>query len=98
MVVKSRNTTRRLLAIAAIVVVLSFSFLVVAHSHNGPYEDQQCRLCHFAHSTAINLSQGASLPAPSIALRAAQIVSIDPQIQIVSHQLSPRAPPTQLFS
>jgi len=88
-------TTRwqRLLAIATVVVVLSFSFLVVAHWHSGGYEDQQCRLCHFAHTNAIDLAHGATLPAPVSVHRAIVATRVDPQFEVVSHQVSSRAPP-----
>jgi hypothetical protein len=91
--VMSGRTSRRWLAIFVALTVLSFSFLAVAHWHNGLQEDQQCLLCHVAHAPTLNWSHGANLPAP-VATRAARVLpALDPQLELVSHQISSRAPP-----
>jgi hypothetical protein len=84
---------RRAVAIAAIAVLLSFAFASVAHWHSGLHEDQQCRLCHFAHAPALDWSHAASLPAPATARTAKALASLDPQLELVFHHTSPRAPP-----
>jgi hypothetical protein len=89
----SGTTSRRWLAIFVALTVLSFSFLVVAHSHNGLQEDQQCLLCHVAHAPTLNWSHGANLPSPA-ATRAARVLpALDPQLELVFHQIASRAPP-----
>jgi hypothetical protein len=95
----SRKTTaQRLISVLLAVVVLSFAFQVASHWHRDSYDDQQCQLCHFAHSISVDLSHGTVLPAPSAAHTDVAVTWTDPQLEFVSHQLSPRAPPASLNS
>jgi hypothetical protein len=83
--------------IAAIVVaafVLSFAFQAAGHWHSQ-FEDQHCRICHFAHSVTVDLSHGTALPIPQAVARLNPSKAIDPHIEPVFHQTSPRAPPVQ---
>lgn len=89
----SRKTAQRWLAVLVAAAVLSFTFAVVAHWHDGLQEDQQCRLCHFAHAPAIDLSQGSALPAPISVRWVKAAAALDPQIELIFHQISSRAPP-----
>lgn len=79
------------------VLVLAFAFVAVAHWHNGGHEEQQCRLCHIVHTTAIDLSHGAVLAAPVVVQRAVAATLIDPQLELVSHQIASRAPPSPAY-
>src|ERR1700735_927251 len=90
-----RRTTYRLLAIVVAAVVLSFAFQAAGHWHNQSFEDQHCRICHFAHSVTADLSHGTTLPTPHAVARLNPITSVDPQLDIVFNQTSPRAPPSQ---
>jgi hypothetical protein len=83
--------------IAVIVVaafVLSFAFQAAGHWHSQ-FEDQHCRVCHFAHSVTVDLSHGTTLPIPQAVARLNAAKSFDPQLELVFHQTSPRAPPVQ---
>ena len=93
-----RNTAQRLIAVLLAVVVLSFAFEVASHWHRGSYDDQQCQLCHFAHSISVDLSHGTVLPAPSAAHTEVAVAWTDPQLEFVFNQLSSRAPPASLNS
>jgi hypothetical protein len=84
---------QRAVAIAAIAVLLSFAFVSVAHWHNGLQEDQQCRLCHFAHAPTLNWSHVANLPAPAATRSARALPALDPQLEPAFDQISSRAPP-----
>jgi len=90
-----RRTTYRLLAIVVAVVVLSFAFQAAGHWHNQSFEDQHCRVCHFAHSVTVDLSHGTSLPTPQAVARLNPTRPVDPKLELVFHQTSPRAPPSQ---
>jgi hypothetical protein len=88
------KTGQRWLAVFVVVSVLCFTFLIVAHWHDGGHEEQQCGLCHFAHATPIDRSHGAILPVPTPVHEASVTVSIDPQLELVFHQRASRAPPS----
>ena len=88
-----RTMTQRAVAIAAIAVLLSFAFISAAHWHNGLHEDPQCRLCHFAHAPALDWSHGASPPAPASARAGMALAALDPQLELLFHQISSRGPP-----
>jgi hypothetical protein len=91
----SRRTANRLLALTVAMVVLSFAFQAAGHWHNQSFEDQHCRLCHFAHSVTVDLSHGTTLPTPQAFARLNPSRSVDPKLELVFHQTSPRAPPSQ---
>lgn len=91
----SRRTAYRFLAILVAAVVLSFAFQAAGHWHNQPFEDQHCRVCHFAHSVTVDLSHGTALPTPQAITWLNPTRSVDPQLELVFDQTSPRAPPTQ---
>ena len=74
--------------------VLSFAFQAAGHWHSQ-FEDQHCRVCHFAHSVTVDLSHGTALPIPQAVARLNPFKAIDPHIEPVFHQTSPRAPPVQ---
>jgi hypothetical protein len=90
-----RRTTYRLLAIVVAAVVLSFAFQAAGHWHNQSFEDQHCRICHFAHSVTVDLSHGTTLPTPHAVAWLNPASSVDPHLEIVFDQTSSRAPPTQ---
>jgi hypothetical protein len=91
----SRRTAYRFLAILVAGVVLSFAFQAAGHWHNQSFEDQHCRICHFAHSVTVDFSHGTTLPTPRPVAWLSPIRSVDPQLELVFHQTSPRAPPSQ---
>ena len=91
----SHRTAYRLLAILVAAVVLSFAFQAAGHWHNQSFEDQHCRVCHFAHSVTVDLSHGTALPTPQAITWLKPPRSVDPQLELVFDQTSPRAPPTQ---
>jgi hypothetical protein len=90
-----RRTIYRLLAIVVAAVVLSFAFQAAGHWHNQAFEDQHCRVCHFAHSVTVDFSHGTTLPVPHAVARLNPTRSVDPQLELVFHQTSSRAPPNQ---
>src|SRR5580704_18406394 len=52
----SRRTAHRLLAVLVAVAVLSFGLQAAGHWHSRTFEDQHCRVCHFAHSVTVDFS------------------------------------------
>ena len=54
----SRQTAHKLLAVLVAVAVLSFGFQAAGHWHSRTHEDQNCRVCHFAHSVTVDFSHG----------------------------------------
>jgi hypothetical protein len=91
----SRRTTYRCVAILVAAVVLSFAFQAAGHWHNQVEDQQHCRVCHFAHSVTVDLSHGTALPRPQAFARMNLTRSVDPQLELVFHQTSARAPPRQ---
>jgi len=81
------------LATILALVVVSFALQAAGHWHNRSFEDQHCRVCHVAHSVTVDLSHGTGLPAPDAVDRLVQIRPIDPHLELISHQVSSRAPP-----
>ena len=90
----SRLTSRRLLAVLLAVAVLSFGLQAAGHWHSQSYEDQHCRVCHFAHSVTVDLSRATALPLPGLIARLSVIPVIDATLDTVVHQLSSRGPPS----
>lgn len=90
----SRRTSRRLLAVLMAVAVLSFGLQAAGHWHNRSYEDQHCRVCHFAHSVTIDLSHASALPLPEVITRLAVNPSADSPIAVDISRLSSRGPPS----
>ena len=90
----SRRTAHRLLAVLVAVAVLSFGLQAAGHWHSRTFEDQHCRVCHFAHSVTVDFSHGDALPLPEVVTRLAVNLSIDPTIDVVVHQISSRGPPS----
>jgi hypothetical protein len=90
----SRRTAHRLLAVLVAVAVLSFGFQAAGHWHSRTFEDQHCRVCHFAHSVAVDFSHGDALPLPEIVTRLALNLSLDPTLDVVVNQPSSRGPPS----
>jgi len=89
-----RTTTgQRVLAILVAALVLSFALQAAGHWHANSFEDQQCRVCHVAHSVAVDLSLVATLVAPDVVVRLIAPAAIDTQLDPVFHQLSSRGPP-----
>ncbi len=84
---------RRILATLVVVLVVSFGLQAAGHWHANSFEDQQCRVCHVAHSVAVDLSLVTTLVAPDVVVRLISPLAIDPQLDPVSHQLSSRGPP-----
>jgi hypothetical protein len=91
----SRRTAYRLLAILVAAVVLSFAFQAAGHWHNQSFEDQHCRICHFAHSVTVDFSHGTTLLRPHAVAWLNPTRSVDPQLELVFDQTSSRAPPAQ---
>jgi hypothetical protein len=87
------HITPRLLATLLALVVVSFALQAAGHWHNRTFEDQHCRVCHVAHSVTVDLSHGTGLQTPDAVVRLAQTRSIDPHLELISHQVSSRAPP-----
>jgi hypothetical protein len=87
--------TYRVVAVVMAAFVLSFAFQAAGHWHNQSFEDQHCRLCHFARSVTVDLSHGTTLPTPHAVAWLNPITSVDPQLDVVFDQASPRAPPSQ---
>jgi hypothetical protein len=87
------KTSRRFLAVFLAVAVACFAFQAAGHWHSNSYEDQHCRVCHFAHSAVVDLSQSTALVVPAAVQRLTSILDIDPALDLIFHQLSSRAPP-----
>jgi hypothetical protein len=90
----SRRTARRLLVVLVAVAVLSFGLQAAGHWHSRTYEDQHCRVCHFAHSVTVDFSHGDALPLPEIVARLAVNLAVDPTFDVATHRLSSRGPPS----
>jgi hypothetical protein len=90
---RPRRTAHRVLAIFVAVLVLSFALQAAGHWHSNSFEDQQCSVCHVAHSVVVDLSQVTTLAAPDVVVRLISARPIDPTLDLVFHQLSSRAPP-----
>jgi hypothetical protein len=90
-----QRTTYRIVAVVVAAFVLSFAFQAAGHWHNQFEDQQHCLVCHFAHSVTVDLSHGTALPIPQAVARLNPLRSVDPQLELVFHQTSPRAPPVQ---
>src|SRR3984957_3578848 len=90
----SRRTAHRLLAVLVAVAGLSFGLQAAGHWHSRTFEDQHCRVCHFAHSVTVDFSHGNALPVPEIVNRLAVKLSFEPALEVVVHRLSSRGPPS----
>jgi hypothetical protein len=90
----TRWTALRLLAVLVAVAVLSFGLQAAGHWHSRTFEDQHCRVCHFAHSVAVDFSHGNALPLPEVVNRLAVNPSFEPALEVVVHRLSSRGPPS----
>jgi hypothetical protein len=89
----SRRTAQRVLAILVAALVVSFALQAAGHWHSNSFEDRQCRVCHVAHSAAVDLSLVATVVAPDVVVRLISSRPVDPKLEPVLHQLSSRAPP-----
>jgi hypothetical protein len=76
------------------VAVLSFGLQAAGHWHSRTFEDQHCRVCHFAHSATVDLSHASSLPLPEGVTWLAVNLSTDSPIAVDIHRLSSRGPPS----
>jgi hypothetical protein len=76
------------------VAVLSFGLQAAGHWHSQSYEDQHCRVCHFAHSVTVNPSGATAVALPDFVARLAVTPVVDATPDIVVHQLSSRGPPS----
>jgi hypothetical protein len=90
----SRRAAHRLLVVLVAVAVLSFGLQAAGHWHSRAFEDQHCRVCHFAHSVTVDFSHGDALPAPEVVTRLAANLPIDPALDVVVHETSSRGPPS----
>jgi len=90
----SRRAAQRLLAVLVAVAVLSFGLQAAGHWHSRTFEDQHCRVCHFAHSVTVDFSHGNALPVPEVVNRLAVKPSFEPALEVVVHRLSSRGPPS----
>jgi len=88
-----RRTAHRVLAIMVAVLVVSFALQAAGHWHNRSFEDRHCRVCHVAHSVTVDLSHDTGLQAPTAVNWLVQTKPIDPHLELISHQVSSRAPP-----
>lgn len=87
------RTSRRILAILLAAAVVCFAFQAAGHWHSNSYEDEHCRVCHFAHAAVVDLSQSAALVVPTAVQRLTADLEIDPGLDLIFHPLSSRAPP-----
>jgi len=78
--------------------VLCFTFEATSHWHNSSYDEQQCQLCHFAHSLSFELSHRGGLPVPATTVAEASVTWINPYLELVFHRFSSRAPPAFAIS
>lgn len=85
--------SRALLAVLLAVAVVCFAFQAAGHWHSNSYEDQHCRVCHFAHSAVVDLSETTTLVIPAVVQWLSCNLEIDPALDLIFHQLSSRAPP-----
>ena len=90
----SRRSAHRLLAVLVAVAVLSFGFQAAGHWHSRTYEDQHCRVCHFAHSVTVDFSHGNALPLPEVINRLTVVLSAESALEVVFNRLSSRGPPS----
>ena len=90
----SRQTAHKLLAVLVAVAVLSFGFQAAGHWHSRTYEDQHCRVCHFAHSVTVDFSHGNALLLPEVVNRLTVVLSAESALEIVFSRLSSRGPPS----
>jgi len=81
----SRRTAQRLFAVLVAVAVLSFGLQAAGHWHSRTFEDQHCRVCHFAHSVTVDFSHGNALPLPEVVNRLAVNPSFEPALEVVVH-------------
>jgi hypothetical protein len=88
-----RHIRRRVLATFLALVVVSFALQAAGHWHSLSFDDQHCRVCHLAHSVTVDLSHGTGLLAPDAVVQLAPTRSFDPHLELISHQVSSRAPP-----
>ena len=90
----SRRAAHRLFAVLVAVAVLSFGLQAAGHWHSRTFEDQHCRVCHFAHSVTVDFSHGSGLPVPEVVSRLAVKHFFDPALEVVVYRLSSRGPPS----
>jgi uncharacterized RmlC-like cupin family protein len=90
----SRQTAHKLLAVLVAVAVLSFGLQAAGHWHSRTHEDQNCRVCHFAHSVTVDFSHGNALPLPEVVNRLAVNLSTEPALEVIVRRLSSRGPPS----
>jgi len=90
----SRQTAHKLLAVLVAVAVLSFGFQAAGHWDSRTYEDQHCRVCHFAHSVTVDFSHGNALPLPEVINRLTVVLSAESALEVVFNRLSSRGPPS----
>lgn len=92
----SRRTTERILAVLTVLAVVSFTFAAAAHWHDSSAGDEQCQVCHLAHSVSIGFSSAVPLLAPAVVSRLIQPVSANPELELAFRHVSPRAPPAAI--
>jgi hypothetical protein len=81
------------LAIVLATVVVCFAVQAAGHWHSHSYEDQHCRICHFAHSASIDATPASSFAAPVAIERLTWVPVVQPALDVDSGSFSSRAPP-----
>jgi hypothetical protein len=92
-----RRATQRFLAVLTVLAVFSFAFATASHWHSNSTGDEQCQVCHLAHSVSLGVSSTtALLLAPATVARLIVSASTDPKFEFQFREVSPRAPPLTL--
>ncbi len=73
--------------------ILLFAYAAVNHWHSTPAGQEQCLVCHVAHSLSIDLSCSALLSAPAAVARLILPARPEPRPDFSFGQVSSRAPP-----
>lgn len=87
------NNRRSLLAILLVGAVLCFAFETAGHWHRNSTNDEQCQVCHLAHSVSFGVTSSAPLLAPAPVTRLVLPAFVQFKFDLELQQVSPRAPP-----
>jgi len=80
----SRSRLQRVVAVLTVALVVCFAFASAAHWHGNSTADEQCQVCHLAHSVSLGFSSAALLLAPSVVIRLIQPTSTNPKFEFAS--------------
>jgi hypothetical protein len=73
--------------------ILLFAYAAVNHWHSTPSAQEQCQVCHVAHSLSIGVFSAALLSAPAAVARLILPDRTDPRPDLAYTHVSTRAPP-----